>query len=242
MSQKRRVFHSMLSLENSEIVDCKIGVVEDDLAEYSMMMTSVNCYCKLVSDASFINYVLRYCDEEKKYKVNFDTKTSLFERIENDIRDNKIQTLIVDYKLEMLKEVVNGMEIVNHFHALLPEFPVVILTKVPDDGRKNPDSDSDKVYSKDDLLIPKEAKTSVENIIFNMLKYYTRRADLELQRKGFLNDYFEQTSEESFNKLINIELELGKMVPIENTLVDKTYDLSKMKEAVELLKELKGLV
>lgn len=113
-----------------------IGMIEDDMAEASSAMLSLNENSDQIEEQSFKIYPLMK-------KENF--KKELFEKITEDIKDNRIQGLIVDYKLDTMDEVLEGIEVVNFVHELVPEFPVIILTNVPDTSKKNDKVDPDKV-------------------------------------------------------------------------------------------------
>lgn len=216
----------------------KIGLVEDAKAEASEIMLSLleNAPTELDED-SFLLYDL-------KQEAGF--KEHLFEEIKKDISENNIQCLIVDYKLDTLYEIVEGIEIVNYFHSIVPEFPIIILTNVPDKGKENDYADPDKVYSKKEFLNPDSdaTKSMVYNIIRNIKRYEKTRASLELERDDALSSIIqnESFSDDEYEKLIVAERQLAKYSPIELSAVDEAFNVADMNKAIEALKEFKQLL
>ena len=103
-----------------------IGMIEDDKAEASAIMLSLNENSDKLNENSFKLYEL---------KPNSNLREQLFQEIKQDIIENKVQCIMIDYKLDTLKEVLTGIEIVEYLHEEVPEFPVIILTNVPDKGK-----------------------------------------------------------------------------------------------------------
>ena len=213
-----------------------IGMIEDDMAEASSAMLSLNENSDQIEEQSFKIYPLMK-------KENF--KKELFEKITEDIKDNRIQGLIVDYKLDTMDEVLEGIEVVNFVHELVPEFPVIILTNVPDTSKKNDKVDPDKVYAKEVFLNneTEETRDMVCNIVRNLERYVKKRVELETRREQLLNCVVDNAQEnETYGELLETEKELNKYTPIGMTEIDNTYKVDDMKEALELLKEYKGLL
>ena len=213
-----------------------IGMIEDDMAEASSAMLSLNENSDQIEEQSFKIYPLMK-------KENF--KKELFEKITEDIKDNRIQGLIVDYKLDTMDEVLEGIEVVNFVHELVPEFPVIILTNVPDTSKKNDKVDPDKVYAKEVFLNneKEETRDMVYNIVRNLERYVKKRVELETRREQLLNCVVDNAQEnETYGELLETEKELNKYTPIDMTEIDNTYKVDDMKEALELLKEYKGLL
>lgn len=170
----------------------------------------------------------------------------LFERLIKDVQDNKIQCLIVDYKLDTLDEVLEGIEVVNFMHEAVPEFPVVILTDVPEKSKENDKADPDKVYAKEIFMRPddRETKEMVYHIVRNLERYTKRRYELEMKRERILDKIVAKSEydDETYWQLLDIERELNRYVPIEMTGINQAYDMKDMKEALEALKEYKKLL
>ena len=215
----------------------RIGMIEDDLAEASSIMLSLDVNSNQLTEESFKLYELQ---EEPEFREK------LFAEIESDIINNQIQCLIVDYKLDTLREVLEGIEIVKYLHDKIPEFPVVILTNVPDKSKSNDMADPDKVYVKEIFMKPDalETKEMVYHIERNLERYTKRRADLELQQEQALNLVIGESKydEQTYGKLLDIERELIKYVPIEMNGVDEAYDMEDMEKALDALREYKKLL
>lgn len=214
-----------------------IGMIEDDCAEASSVMLSLDVNSEQLSEESFILYNL-----EKK--ANF--REELFEKILSDIKECKIHGLIVDYKLDILNEVMEGIEVVNFMHMVVPEFPVIILTDVPEISKENDKADPDKVYAKEIFMKPDDSKTRemVYNIIRNLERYTKRRSELEIKREQLLDKIVDESEyeDETYGQLLDVERELSKYVPLEMTEVDREYDMQDMEEILEVLKEYKSLL
>lgn len=175
-----------------------------------------------------------------------DFRKKLFERLIKDVQDNKIQCLIVDYKLDTLDEVLEGIEVVNFMHEAVPEFPVVILTDVPEKSKENDKADPDKVYAKEIFMRPddRETKEMVYHIVRNLERYTKRRYELEMKRERILDKIVAKSEydDETYWQLLDIERELNRYVPIEMTGINQAYNMKDMKEALEALKEYKKLL
>lgn len=210
-----------------------IGMIEDDEAEASSVMASLVINTKQLCEESFKLYDL-------VKKASF--REELFEQILNDIKENNIQGLIVDYKLDTLDEVMEGIEVVKFMHEEVPEFPVIILTDVPEKSKENDKADPDKVYAKEIFMKPGELETQemVYHIVRNLERYAKRRSELEIKREMLLEDVVNTSKydDETYGKLLETERELSKYVPIEMTAIDKEYDI----ESMETLKECKSLL
>ena len=218
-----------------------IGMIEDDRAEASAVMLSLVVNAKQLGEdlgeESFKLY-----DLEKK--ENF--REELFKKLIKDVQENVIQCLIVDYKLDTLDEVLEGIEVVKFMHETVPEFPVIILTDVPERSKENDMADPDKVYAKEIFMKPDAAATKemVYHIIRNLDRYTKRRAELEIGRDHVLDKIVAgpEYDEEAYGQLLDIERELNRYVPIEMTGIDEAYNMESMEDALEMLKEYKSLL
>ena len=214
-----------------------IGMVEDDKAEASAIMLSLNVNSDQLNEESFKLYGLQKTAE---------LRDQLFQEIRQDIVDNKVQCILVDYKLDTLKEVLEGIEIVEYLHEEVPEFPVVILTNVPDRGKENDGADPDKVYPKQTFMIPdnQNTKDMVYHIVRNMERYSKRRSELELRQRQLLDQVAEDADveDEVYGELLDVERELSKYVPMEMNVLDETYDVEDMNKALAALREYRELL
>ena len=214
-----------------------IGMIEDDKAEASAIMLSLNENSDKLNENSFKLYEL---------KPNSNLREQLFQEIKQDIIENKVQCIMIDYKLDTLKEVLTGIEIVEYLHEEVPEFPVIILTNVPDKGKENDLADPDKVYTKQIFMQPNNPKTCemVYHIERNMERYAKRRAELELEQERLLTQITgeEDSEDDIYGKLVDMERELSRYAPIEMNVVDETYNMEEMDKAIVALEEYKKLL
>ena len=86
-----------------------VGMIEDDKAEASAIMLSLNENSQWLNENSFKLYGL-----EKSPNL----REQLFQEIRQDVIENKVQCLMVDYKLDTLKEVLTGIEVVQYLETL----------------------------------------------------------------------------------------------------------------------------
>lgn len=214
-----------------------IGMIEDEISEASEIMLSLNANSDQLDENSFKLYEL------KKSPM---LREQLFESIRQDILDNKVQCIMVDYKLDTLKEVLEGIEVVEYLHEEVPEFPVVILTNVPEKGKRNDDADPDKVYPKQTFMIPENPQTKemTYHIVRNMERYTKKRAELELKQQLLLDQVADNpdVKDEVYQELLEVERELSKYVPIEMNALDEMYDMEDMEKALAVLREYKELL
>lgn len=84
----------------------------------------------------------------KEYEIERKSKEVLFNEIREDISEELIQALIVDYRLDTTEDIIKGWEIIEFTHYEFPEFPVIIMTNAPDESKESQHTDADKVYAK----------------------------------------------------------------------------------------------
>lgn len=204
-----------------------IGIIEDDERDRDDIIVSI---CDNIPKTETVDF--------KEYNIERKSKEDLFEEIREDIINDNLNALIVDYKLDTHDEVIEGREVVEFMHEETPEFPVVIMTNVPDDGKKSSVTDADKVYTKQTFLNPEkeETKQMMENILLNMKKYTEKRhkleAELDMAIKK-MND--EPNNPDVIGEIMEIESHLAKYKQIYEPTVDVNFNLNKLKEAAELL-------
>lgn len=190
----------------------QIGIIDDEKSERDDIQVSI--LDNIGSDEK-ITF--------KEYALEARTKDDIFKEIREDIETSNIHALIVDFRLDTKKDVIEGWEIIDFMHEETPEFPVVILTNAPDEGKESRYTDADKVYAKKVFLIPSllETKEMVRNICLNMQRYMVRRGELEsmlsvelkkLERDG--------TDQNALDKIVKIETELSRYKQIYQTTLE----------------------
>lgn len=211
-----------------------IGIIDDVESERADIQVSILDQLGYDAKIDFKEYVL----ESRK-------KEDIFKEIREDIQEEKVHALIVDFRLDTTKDVIEGWEIIDFMHEEIPEFPVVILTNAPEESKESRYTDADKVYSKKFFLNPSslETKEMVHNIWLNMQKYVTRRGELETnlaieQKKLIQNGEDEKVLE----KVMEIEKELAKYKQLYTTVLDTNLKMDEFKEILRVLKEYEDLL
>lgn len=176
------------------------------------------------------------------YKVDdhVKVKNQIIRAIENDINENVIQGLIVDYKIDTKKDIFTGADVVRQIKDTLTEFPIVILTAAVDMSRTSVYVDPDKTYNKEVFFnVDKpESLELTKNIFRNMERYVQLREKLEVELDQELNNLGNEFSDLTLSKVIKIENELSKYKKLEMTQIDKTLDISVLKETMETLRNI----
>lgn len=181
----------------------------------------------------------------KEYVLKSRTKEEIFKEIREDIEEENIHALIVDFKLDTTKDVIEGWEIIDFMHDETPEFPVVILTNAPDESKESRYTDADKVYNKKVFLDPSlpQTKEMVNNICLNMQKYVEHRSELEIslaieQEKLGQNG----VDEALLKRVIEIEAELGRYKQMYTTALDTSLKMDDIKEILGELKKYEDML
>lgn len=206
----------------------RIGIIDDVKSECADIEVSVMDNVGWEADIKFKEYLL----EGRK-------KKDILTEIEKDVQEGEIQALIVDFKLDTSNDVIEGWEIIEFMHDKVPEFPVVIMTNVPDDSRRSEYTDADKVYAKKVFLRPEleETKQLVTNIMLNMEKYVSHRKALETRLSDALGKLDQNSEDEKLLKeIIDIETALGRYKQMYQTVLDATFDMDELKGIFEELK------
>lgn len=207
----------------------RIGIIDDVKSERDDIQVSI-------LDNAGLDFEIEF----KEYELDLRAKEDILREIRNDIEKAEIQALIVDFKLDTAKEVIEGWEIIDFMHEETPEFPVVILTNAPEESKESKYTDADKVYAKKVFLIPSapETKEMVKNICLNMLKYTSRRGELENNLSVELKKLDKDgENEDALMNIIKIETELSKYKQIYQTKLDAMLDMSELKDAFEQLRQ-----
>lgn len=163
----------------------------------------------------------------------------------NDIVNDKIQVLIVDYKIIVSTALVEGTEIFRRISETVPKFPIIILTNVPEDCYKKEFVDADKVYSKGRFFKLEEnySKEKTLNIFRNMDNYMAQRAKLSTKLANHLSLLETQGySVQTLKDIIETEKLLDDFFPQQQSTVEKELNVSDLKNAVELLREANDLL
>lgn len=212
----------------------KIGIIDDVQSERADIQVSI---LDNVDNPENILF--------KEYQLERKSQNELLSEIQEDVSNEEIHALIVDFRLDTKEDVIEGWEIVEFAHKEFPEFPVVIMTNVPEESKQSKYIDADKVYPKKIFLNPSLDETNklVGNITLNMARYDKRRKELEAMLAVELEKLEgNRESIEILESVINIENELMKYKQIYQTTLDTSLEMDELKEAFALLDKYESLV
>ena len=146
----------------------RIGLIDDNDYEIDDIQTAIftawNQASEITEDVEFKRYRL---------EASSSFKEKLEAELLRDIDTQEIQSLIVDYKLDSLRKVMEGKDVVTYLGDRVPAFPVVILTNAPQGSQHEPAIDPDKVYDKREFLLvgSSESKEMSLKIYLNVKRY-----------------------------------------------------------------------
>ncbi len=181
----------------------------------------------------------------KEYELLNRKKDQILKEIMDDVTEGTIQALIVDYRLDTTEVIIEGWEIVDCLHEEAPEFPMVILTHAPEEGKVSPYTDADKVYAKKIFLKAnsQESKSMVENIFLNMDRYVSNRKRLEAALEMELCKLDENSTDEKvLRHVMELETRLKGYKQMSQTAFDTGFDLGELKSVLEELKKYEELL
>lgn len=212
----------------------RIGIIDDVKSERDDIQVSILDNVNVETEVVF-----------KEYALEHKTKDRLFTEIREDVSDEVIQALIVDFRLDTTEDIIKGWEIIEFTHNEFPEFPVVIMTNAPDESKESNHTDADKVYAKKVFLNPQSSETKelVRNIILNINRYEKKRKELEAKLTVELQK-LETDGEniEVLENIIAIEKELTKYKQIYQTTIDTELEMDDLKEAFVLLDKYESML
>lgn len=212
----------------------RIGIIDDVKSERDDIQVSILDNVNVGTKIEFKEYVLEH-----------KTKDALFSEIREDVSNEVIQALIVDFRLDTTEDIIKGWEIIEFTHNEFPEFPVVIMTNAPDESKESNHTDADKVYAKKVFLNPQSAETKelVKNILLNINRYDKKRKELEAKLSVELQK-LETDGEnvEILENIINIEKELTKYKQMYQTTIDTELEMDDLKEAFALLDKYENML
>ena len=175
--------------------DYKIGIIDEDIADIEFIERTI-----LINKPEHINddqvNFWRYSLPNEEADVYDSVVKSVLSKIIND----EIQALIVDYKIIISATTLEGTEIFKKLSEIVPKFPLVMLSNMPEDCYGKEFVDADKIYSKRNFFKIEEDYSieKVLNIFRNIDNYMSQRAKLstqlfeQLQQLG-TNGYSQET-------------------------------------------------
>lgn len=170
----------------------------------------------------------------------------VFSQIMEDISEERITSLIIDYKIMVKTIKIKGTDIFKKIKEEVPKFPVIILTEVVEESKEPAFIDADKVYKKKDFLKMDSdySKEKVHNIFDSMRKYALQKDSLELSIKELQDKLIEGEGqrEELISRILVLESQLDEFIPTEQTQIDKVFDKEKIKGIVEIIEKANQLL
>lgn len=217
-----------------------IGIVDEDIEDIEDIERTI-----------IINKPEAIVEEQivfQKYDIPADTESiisTISDEITQDIISNKIQSIIIDYKIISNTECIEGTDIFRKINEIAPKFPVIILTNLPQDCYAKEFVDADKIYSKGQFFKVSEAysKEKTLNIFKNMGNYSSLRAKLSTKLNSCLSTLETQGySQETLCEIIETEKLLDNYYPQQQSTIEKELNVTDLKSAVDLIKEVNGIL
>ena len=220
--------------------DYKIGIIDEDVADIEYIERTI-----------LINKPESITDEQVefwRYPLPTETENvydSVVKSVVSKIISGEIHALIVDYQIIISATSLEGTEIFNKLSKIVPKFPLIMLSNMPDDCYSKEFIDADKVYSKRAFFKIKDGYSieKVTNIFRNMDNYISQRSKLSarlteqlarLEKDGY--------SSETLQSIIETENLLDGFCPQQQSVIEKSLSLTDLKSAVDILEKAKGII
>lgn len=221
----------------------RIGLIDDNDYEIDDIQATIFTAWKQASeiteDVTFKRYSL---------EASVDFKEKLEAELLCDIDNKEIQSLIIDYKLDSLRKVMEGKDVVAYLSDRVPAFPVVILTNAPQGSQHEPAIDPDKVYDKHEFLLVGSSKSNEMSlkIYLNVNRYIKHRTELESCLSAALDELSSREGADIdidlISKISEIEDNLSDYTTIDKSTVEKAFDLSELRNLISDLSKLEGSI
>lgn len=222
------------------MADYVIGIIDDDKYEIVDIERSI-----------IVNLPEDICEESVdflEYSLddgNCDLVDLLVQQVIDDAANEKINALLIDYKLVVNQQNIYGSEIFGEINKTIPKFPVIMLTNVADGCYKKDYIDADKVYDKRGFFKIEEpySKEKINHLFLNIKKYNHLRSKLTVNLKSEIESLTQNGYNiSSLQNIAEIEKQLDDYFPIGKTTVEKALNISELREIVSLIERAKGLL
>jgi hypothetical protein len=214
-----------------------IGLIDDEESQLKTIRRTIKTNARGDEKYDFKAYLISDNAADFVEKV--------FEEVINDIRELKLSSLIVDYKIIVKTSKIKGTDIFKKIKEEVPKFPVIILTEVVEESTEPDFVDADKVYKKKDFykIESEYSKEKVFNIFDSMRKYIDQRDKLQLT----IDDLKKKLSKGSLGRevignILALESQLDDFIPTDQSQIDKVFDEKKVKEIVALIEKANELL
>ena len=212
-----------------------VGIIDDEQNAISKIRGIIKENKPEDVEVDFKTYFL---ENEKGISIK-----KLSKEILEDIKKNKINTLIIDQKIIVNAGEVEGIEIFKSIKDTVYKFPVIMLTNVADECIKDDFVDPDKVYKKSDFFaIDEEKSKELVRKIFNNAKN-DNRTQIEAKIRVLQNEISENgNNAEIVSEIIDNEEKLSELKPTDYTQIEKIVNPQKIKDVLDLLNEVNNLL
>lgn len=213
-----------------------IGLVDDEETQLKKIRRTIKTNAKTNELYDFKSYLI----DNKS-----DVVSEVFEQVISDIRDSKLSSLIVDYKIMVKTSKIKGTDIFKRIKDEVPKFPIIILTEVVDESKEPDFIDADKVYKKKDfyMLESEYSKEKIFNIFDSMRKYNNQRDKLQLTIEDLKRKLTDGSrGRDVIPDILSLESQLDDFVPTEQSQIDKVFDENKVKKIVALIEKANDLL
>lgn len=214
-----------------------IGLIDDEETQLKKIRRTIKTNAKANEKYDFKSYLIS--DNAS------DVISEVFVQVISDIRESKLSSLIVDYKIIVKTTKIRGTDIFKRIKDEVPKFPIIILTEVVEESTEPEFIDADKVYKKKDFyMIESEySKEKVFNIFDSMRKYHDQRDKLQLTIEDLKQKLTDGSrGREVIGDILSLESQLDDFVPTEQSQIDKVFDENKAKEIVALIEKANDLL
>ena len=199
-----------------------IGLIDDEENQLKKIRRTIKTNAKTKEQYDF-----------KSYLISDNVISEVFEQVISDIRNSKLSSLIVDYKIIVKTSKIKGTDIFKRIKEEVPKFPIIILTEVVEESTEPEFIDADKVYRKKDFykIESEYSKEKVFNIFDSMRKYNVQRDKLQLTIEDLKQKLTDGSrGREVIGDILALESQLDDFVPTDQTQIDKIFDENKAKK------------
>ena len=214
-----------------------IGLIDDEETQLKKIRRTIKTNAKKNEHYDFKSYLISANAS--------DVVSAVFEQVISDIKNSKLSSLIVDYKIMVKTSKIKGTDIFKRIKEEVPKFPIIILTEVVEESTEPEFIDADKVYKKKDFykIESEYSKEKVFNIFDSMRKYNDQRDKLQVSIDDLKQKLVEGSrGREVIGDILALESQLDDFVPTDQTQIDKIFDESKAKEIVALIEKANDLL
>lgn len=213
-----------------------IGLIDDEESQLKAMRRTIKTNAPQSVEYDFKSYSL---SQESGKLVE-----EVFQNVMQDIVNEEIACLIIDYKIMVKTTKVKGTDIFRKIKEVVPKFPIILLTEVVEESIEPDFVDADKVYKKREFFKLEEeySKDKVYNIFDSMRKYVAQRDSLKLTLISLKDRLVKGNETDKIKEVLKVENEIANFLPIDQTQIDRMFDEDKAKRIVELIEKANNLL